>query len=409
MTKFIAIIGALDTKGDQVEYLKQSIEARGHRPIIIDVGILGNPTCKATITRQEVVRAAGSNLEELISFKDENKAIKKMAECACKIVRDLYEKAELDGVLAVGGSMGTSLALKVMDVLPLNLPKLILSTLAYSPAIDPDFLCNNVIMMQWIGGLWGINEFVKRVLDQAVAVITASAELYEKKTISEKRLLGITSLGMSAARYLYHLKPSLERKGYEIAVFHPTGMNTRMLERAIEEGLIHAVLDLRVGCELMGQITGSLFGACPGRLEAAAKRGIPQVVCPAGMEAILWAPYKKVPRGFANRIKFEHNPLLWVFSSTREEKVKVAKLMARKLNKAKGPTAVIIALKHSPMQVKYGIRDTEGLHAFRSVLKKNLKSHIKVVEVDSTYDDPEFAEVVIRLLDEMVGSQRYQQ
>src|SRR4030042_1101589 len=173
MTKFIAIIGTLDTKSDQVEYLKKLIQERGHQTTIIDVGVLGTVSCEATVTRRQVAQAAGSSLEEIIAFNHEGKAMGKMADGACKIVKELYSKGELDGIIAVGGSMGTSLTLKVMDVLPLSLPKLILSTIAYSPAINPDLLCNGVLMMSFVGGLYGTNEIAKRILGQAAASISA--------------------------------------------------------------------------------------------------------------------------------------------------------------------------------------------------------------------------------------------
>ena len=409
MTKFIAIIGTLDTKSDQVEYLKKLIQERGHQTTIIDVGVLGTVSCEATVTRRQVAQAAGSSLEEIIAFNHEGKAMGKMADGACKIVKELYSKGELDGIIAVGGSMGTSLTLKVMDVLPLSLPKLILSTIAYSPAINPDLLCNGVLMMSFVGGLYGTNEIAKRILGQAAAIISAAAEAYKKEPITKKKLIGITTLGMAASRYLSHFKPGLEKRGYEIAVFHATGMNTRTLEKAIEEGLISAVLDLRIGTELMSQVCGSLYAPGFHRLESAAKRRIPQVLSPAGIETCLWAPYKPLPPRFARRKMFEHNPLLIVFSTTTEEKMKVASIMAKKLNQLMGPTALILTTKSSPAVIAHGMSDPDGVRAFGEVLKRALKPDIKVVELDASNDDPEFADEAIRLLDEMVGSQRYQQ
>jgi uncharacterized protein (UPF0261 family) len=155
--KSIAIIGTLDTKGDQLEYLKQLITGRGQKVIFIDVGVLGEPFFEPTITKQQVAQASGSNVEEIIALKDECKAMDKMAEGASKVVKDLYSNDKLSGILAVGGSMGTDLALKVMEVLPIGIPKLILSTVAFSPAITADMVGGDLMLLPWFGGLFKLN------------------------------------------------------------------------------------------------------------------------------------------------------------------------------------------------------------------------------------------------------------
>jgi len=194
MNKSIAIIGTLDTKGDQLEYLKKVIENRGQQVIMIDVGILGTVPFKPTISREKVARAGGTSLEEIISGSlDECGAINKMAEGASKVVLELYSRGELNGVLAVGGSMGTALALEVMSVLPIGIPKLILSTVAYSPAIPSDMLGGDIMMLPWFAGLWGLNNLSRQVLKTAAGAISGAVEEYDKRQVSTKKIVGVTA------------------------------------------------------------------------------------------------------------------------------------------------------------------------------------------------------------------------
>ena len=405
MIRSISIIGTLDTKGDQVDYLTGKIKRNGHQVIVIDVGVLGEPSVEADVTRHEVAKAAGMTIEELaaLGHGKEAEAMDKMAEGAQVILNDLNRKERVDGVLALGGSMGTALALKVMEVFPLGMPKLVLSTIANSPAVNPDFLSHNVLMVPLMGGLWGLNEFSKRSFDQAVGLIVGSTEAYERKPITNKKLIGVTSLGMSAARYLYHLRPALAERNYEVAAFHATGMNTRLFEKAAKDGLFDFILDLYAGQELINGICGSLFDPGPHRLEAAAMSGVPQIVSLGIFEMCLWGSYKPIPEAFAGRRILHHNPILWMTFTNLDEKVKMARLLADKLNRAKGSAAIIIPLKPPLGLTKWGLEDPEGLEAVRKELKKNLKPAISYVEVEASTDDKEFSDWILELMDHMMS------
>lgn len=402
MVKSIGIIGSLDTKGDQILYIKDFIEKRGQQATVIDVGVLGDAPFEPSIDKHEIARAAGTSLKEIISFGTEAKAMDKMAQGACHIVRELFDQGKIDGILVAGGSMVTSLAIRVMNVLPMGLPKIILSTIAYSPAINPDLLAGDIIFIPWLGGLWGMNELTGKVLEQASAMISSAAEIYQKGPLTKNKLIGVTSVGMASARYLYNLRPILEKKGYEAAVFHATGMSTRAFERAIAEGVVHAVLDLQVGRELYAQMLGSPFSPGPDRLETAGKLGIPQIVSPGTVNTVFWSLYKRMPRKFKNRLMFEHNPFITVVTTTTEEKIAMARLMAKKLNKATGPTSVIMATRITSGEVEKGVANREGNAAFIDELRNNLKPKIPLTELDCRYDDPEFANEVLRLLEEMI-------
>ena len=244
MIRRIAIIGTLDTKGEEVQYIKELIERHGHQAIVIDTGILGEPPFKPTVTHQQVAQASGVSLEEIIAFGNEGKAIAKMAEGAAKVIKKLYSNGELDGVLALGATMGTSLGLTVTKALPIGLPKLIVSTIAFSAIITPDAACGDLMMMQWPGGFWGLNSISRETLDKATEAILGAADAYKKRVSIKMARIGVTSLGIRGCRYMSWVRPALEQKGYEVVAFHTDGMGGRVFEQAIAEGLIDAALDL---------------------------------------------------------------------------------------------------------------------------------------------------------------------
>lgn len=415
MSKSILVIGTLDTKGDQVEYIKRAIEGRGQKVVLLDIGVLGQAMCKPDITNRQVAHAAGVTPEELVALKDEAKAMNKMAEGASKIVNELFINNGFDGILAMGGSMGTDCALKIMKDLPLDLPKVLLSTLSYSHAIDPDLAANGIIMIQWAGGLWGINERVKKVLKQSAAVISAAADVCEKPVADKRRKsICITALGGSSSPFMETLKPALETRGFDVSVFHATGMNTRVMEKAIGDGLFDVVLDLLVEFELIGYASGSLLGASPNRMEAAAEKGIPQIVVlrrPQGNGRCLWAPYKPIPSEFDNNKRFIHNDLNWVLSVNPEQNLEMVKFIIEKLNKSKGPATLIITkkpeinLSHTAGAGTYQ-DNPELMEAMLSLLKEGLNPKVRMVELDISTREKGFGNEVVRLLDEMMSNLR---
>ena len=401
MEQTIVIIGTLDTKGDQILYLKEQIQKKGHKTTVIDVGILGDVPFKPDITRQEIALAAGTSIENIIARNDMAKAINAMTDGASCQIQELCLKGRIKGVLVVGGSMGTALALKVMMVLPLGLPKVIISTIAYSHAISPELLATDVLMVPWIGGLWGINDVSRRVLDQVVGVIMGAANAYDPKPIN-KKMIGVASLGMASSRYLYHLLPALKKRGYEVPVYHATGMSVRFLEKAIEEGDVQAVLELQAAKECLNEVCGSAFSPGPHRFEAAAKTGIPQIYSIGVIESCLWASHIPLPQQFRDRPMMEKNPLLCMICTNPEEKQAAAELMVKKVNNSKGSRAVIIPKGESAAVRTLGFQDPAGMAAFRQELKNGLKSDVTVVEMDGSADDPEFSKVVVHLLDNMM-------
>jgi uncharacterized protein (UPF0261 family) len=403
MSKKIAIIGTLDTKADEISYLKKQIKANSCDVIVIDVGVIGATPFVPEINREQVADASGMTIQDIASLNDEAKAMNQMAKGAIKITKELHSRDQLDGILAIGGTIGTDLALDVMNQLPIGLPKLIISSIAFSHLLPPDRVSADLMMILWAAGLWGINSISIKVLDTAVGAIVGAALRYKKEVVKNVPKVAVTSLGQSTLKYLRWIKPSLEKRGYEVIVFHTVGMGGRAMESLIGQGVFCAVLDL-CAIEVSDHILGSVVSAGNTRLEAAGKMGIPQIVAPGSIDGLDWATWAKIPEDLQNRPFHVHNKLISVAKTTNAERELTGKVIAKKLNKAKGPTAVVIPLKGFEEWDKPGteLYDSLGSRAFIRGLKAYIKPKIKVVELDCHINDKRFSDTVLKIFDEIV-------
>jgi uncharacterized protein (UPF0261 family) len=406
MGRIIAVIGTLDTRGDEVKYLRDRILERGHNPRVIDIGVLGSVPFTPETTRDEVARSAGTTIKDIVALKHEGRAMSAMARGASAIVRKLCDEGQLDGAIAAGGSMSTSTALEIMAALPMGVPKLILSTIAFSPLIKPESVCADLAMILWPAGLYGLNSISCSVLDKAAGAIAGAAESYTRPA-ARKKTVGITSMGTSQLTYVTRLKPALEERGYEVAVFHCVGMGGKAFEQAINDGLIDFAMDFAL-VELMDTVCGGATATCTGehRMEAAGKKGIPQIVAAGAISNFFWFSGVPLPPQFQDRKHYRHNQLLTIVVATAEEKGKLGELVAAKLNKTTGPAAVVVPMIGSiegDRNPKSPFHDPRGGQAFSGALKGKIKPGTRVVEVDAHVNDPVFSDTVLRLFDAMCG------
>ena len=404
--KKIIVIGTLDTRGEEIRYLADRIEENGFEPLVMDVGVLGAVPFEPFITRDSVAQAAGTSIEDIIALGHEGKAMSIMAAGTAKIIQRLYDQDQVDGVIAAGGSMSTSLALEAMQTLPMGLPKLILSTIAFSPLVPPDAVCADLSMMLWPAGLYGLNSISERVLDTAAGAISGAAETFRKEKTRSRKMVGITSLGTSQLKYVETLKPALEERGYDVAVFHTIGMGGKAFEQSIENGLIDVALDLSL-VELVDFVNGGATSSGKDRLKAAAKKGIPQIVAAGGIGHFFWFSGKPLPPEFQNRKHHRHNQLLTIVVAEKNDKAKVGELVAERLNQASGPTAVIIPMKgwiEGDRHPKSPFHDKDGGKAFSQALKAKLNPGIRIIELDSHINDAMFCDVVLELFDQLTGA-----
>ena len=399
MTGSILVLGTLDTKGDEVGYLKQQIEARGHGTMVMDVGILGQPSLRADVTRQEVVAAGGSSLSEVLAADDRRQAVQIMTEGASRIAQELHQAGGLSGVIAVGGGTGTHIGTGVMRALPLGLPKLMVSTVA-SRDMSQEIGTHDITMMHSVVDMLGLNAVSRKLLANAAGAIVGMVET-EVELAPTRPLVGLTVFGFCTEGAM-HVKPLLEARGYEMVAFHANGTGGMAMEDLIDQGLISGVVDF-VLHEFADQLhNGYCGGIGPGRLEAAGRRGIPQVIVPGGLDCIVleFDSPETIPLQFRGRKVFWYDFRSGVRTSAEELKV-LARTISDKLNRARGPVKMAIPLRGWSEADGEGapLHEPETNAVFVAEMKRRLDPHIELVEVNAHINEPRFAEVVIEVFD----------
>ena len=391
MGKTILVLGTMDTKGLEFAYVKEKIMEKGHGVIVVDAGILGASQLEPDISHEDVARAAGTSIRDVVAQGQEGVAIELMTKGAARIVEGLYHSGKFDGILALGGTMGTSLATAVMRRLPIGIPKVMVSTVASSDTrvyIDH----KDIVMIPSVADIVGLNPVTKRVLALAAGAISGMVLSDPGPITSEKPLIGLTLHG-DLMPCMRRCKGMLEEKGYEVVVFAAVGSGGKTMEELIDQGVIRGVFDL-VTHEIACHLFGGICDAGPARLEAAGKKGVPQLVTPAKTDILSFSTGLGLPERFKGRRVWMHNPDLGLVRLNKEEMSLVGEIMAEKLNQSVGPTAVIIP-KHGLSSYGKGweeFYDEEADLALFEILKRKLKPEIRVFEVDAHVNDRLFAE-----------------
>lgn len=398
----ILIIGTADTKAEELLFMKRCIEAEGARAQIMDVGVLGTPTFAPEYGNRDVAAAAGTTIEAIAALGDENAAMTRIAEGAVKLALDLYAAGQVHGVLALGGTMGTDLALDVTAALPLGMPKLIVSTVAYSHLIPPERLAPDLMMILWAGGLYGLNSICRSILSQAAGAVLGACNTVIVPRADRPRV-AIGSLGKSCLSYMTDLQPALEKRGYEAVVFHCTGMGGRAMESLIAQGHFVAVFDLALG-EVANCMHDSVVNAGPDRLEAAGRRGVPQIVAPGASDMIdvqTWAP---LPAAYQGRPYHAHNRLLASVTSMREERVELGRFIAGKLNQAVGPTAFLLPRRgiHAWDLPGQPLHEPDSHAAYCEAFRQSIKPPVELHDLDLHINDAAFVDQALAVFDRWV-------
>lgn len=404
MKKTILIIGTADTKADELQYMKSCMEQLGGQASIMDVGVLGDPPFEVEYSKHDVAAAAKTTNADIIALGDENLAMAKTAEGAANLTLSLYKSGKIDGVMALGGSMGTDLALDVCSVLPLGVPKFVVSTISYSHLLPPDRIPPDLMMILWAGGLYGLNDICKTTLSLASGAVLGAAQA-AKRPEKKRPVVGMTSLGKSCLKYMVRLKPELDKRGFDLTVFHITGMGGRAFESLTEQGEFVAVMDFGLQ-EVVNEMLGSVVSAGKDRLEAAGKTGIPQLVAPGCVDLCDVQDWKPLPEKFQGRPYHAHNRLLGSFVLDEAERRQSARLIAQKLNAANSPTTLFLPLQGIEEWDRpgEGLHDKAGLDAFFEEIKKHVKSPVRTIELDCHINDEPFVQAVLAVFDEWVAS-----
>lgn len=399
----ILIIGTGDTKSDELTFMAATIREGGGVPLMMDVSVLSDPPYQSEFNRHDIAAAAGTFIEAIINSGDENTAMEWMARGARALVKRLHEEGRFDGVLMLGGSMGTDLALDVANVLPVGVPKFVISTIAYSHLLPPDRIAPDLMMILWSGGLYGLNAICRSVLSQAAGAVLGAARLGHPVE-DKKPLIGMTSLGSSCLKYMKTLKPELEKRGYEVAVFHSTGMGGRAFEHIASERGFVAVFDFCVQ-EVCNHANGSVVTSGADRLENAGKAGVPQIIAPGAVDMVDLPAWQPLPPHLADRPYHAHNRLIGSVTLSADGRREMARLIADKLGNATGPTALILPTHGIQEWDQDGepLYEPDATAAFNDEIRLALPAHVTFEEVEGHINGADFSVRALALFDRWVA------
>jgi len=397
--KTILVIGTYDTKNDELEYMAERITSQGGGVLTMDVSVLGDPAKPTDISKHQVAEAAGSSIQAAIDSGDENTAMQIMTMGAVKLSESLQTEGKFDGVVILGGTMGTDLALDVCRTLPLGVPKYVVSTVSFSPLIEPERLAADIQMILWAGGLYGLNSVCKSSLSQAAGAVLGAARAVEPST-NNLPVIGMTSLGSSCLKYMKLLKPALEERGFEVAIFHATGMGGMAFESIAKNGGFACVMDFALP-ELGNLMVGSVINAGSDRMLNAGRAGIPQIVAPGCLDLIDFAGWQKIPERYQDRPFHEHNRLIKSSALNNEERRKTAREVAKRTAESTALVHIILPNQGIEEWDRPGdvAHDPEGLAAFLDEMRRSVKSPVQMTEVDAHINDQAFADAVLAVFD----------
>jgi uncharacterized protein (UPF0261 family) len=392
----IAVLGTMDTKGEEHAFVAEQIRKRGHQVLVIDVGILEPPKLNPDVSRAEVARAAGVDAAALAARRDRGEAVAAMSAGAPILLTQLFNAKKIQGVIALGGGGGTAIATAAMRALPIGFPKLMVSTLA-SGNTSQYVGSKDIVMFPSIVDVAGLNRISRQILTRAAGAICGMVEM-EPQGAGDKPVIVASQFG-NTTDCVNHARKRLEGAGYEVLVFHATGVGGRTMESLIESGMVSGVLDITT-TEWADELVGGVLGAGPTRLEAAARHGIPAVVTPGCLDMVNFMGPGSIPDKFQHRTFYQHNPQVTLMRTTPEECAQLGKIIAEKVNLSTAPVTVLIPRKAISVISAAGqkFHDPIADQSLFSAIKSGLRADIPVVEMDCAINDAAFADACVEAL-----------
>ncbi len=389
----IAVLGTFDTKGAEHGFLADTIRARGHTPLLINVGSLGQASIQPDVNAEEVAAASGEDWRAILAKQDRGEAVTFMARAAAKCVAQLAESGRIHGIVSLGGGGGTAIATAAMRALPIGFPKLMVSTLA-SGNVAPYVGTKDIVMMPAIVDVSGLNRLSRAIFENAAGAICGmvdAAAQRQQRPAADKPIV-VASMFGNTTTCVNEAKRLVEAAGYEVLVFAATGAGGRSMEALIESGMVAGVLDITT-TEWADELVGGVLNAGPERLDATAKARIPAIIAPGCLDMVNIGEPTSVPAKFAGRLFDQHNPQVTLMRTTPAECAEQGRIHAEKINRYTAPVTVLLPLRAISVISAPGkpFHSPEADTALFTSLRQHLRPDIPVLTPDVEINDPAFA------------------
>jgi len=394
---WIALIGTLDTKGEEIAYVREKLRALGARPIVIDTGILGDPRgCEPDIPHADVAAAAGDDLEGVREAGSRGAAVERMLAGVRAVCLRLFAEGRLDGALCLGGAEGGLMGAGAMHALPVGVPKLIVTPSASGRREFAPFMGEtDTVVMHSVVDILGLHPISRAIFDNAAAAVVGMAR-DGGGAVGDlgERTVGVTMLGQTTPGVMV-LRERLLAAGHAPVIFHANGVGGPAMDKLAGAGALSGVIDYTLS-ELANSLMDGVHATGPERARVAGRRGLPQVVVPGCCDFFNQGAPHTVPARFRGRKSYYHNPVATLVRLSADEGVELGLLVADRLSEATGPVRVVVPTRGFSLADAEGgeLWDPEADRAFIDALRKALRPDLGFEEVDAHVDDPAFAELV---------------
>ncbi|MCS4268373.1 Tm-1-like ATP-binding domain-containing protein [Serratia sp. BIGb0163] len=390
-SNFVYIATTADTKGQELEYVRQIIANLGLPTVTIDLSTSNLPANPAADICAEEVAGYHPEGARAVFCPNRSHAITAMA---LAFERFLLTRHDIAALLGLGGSGGTAIITPAMQKLPIGLPKLMVSSMA---AGDVSAYIGNsdIAMLYSVTDIAGLNRISRRVLSNAACQIAGAVRFATAHDIEEKPAVGLTMFGVTTP-CIKMVVSALEPQ-WDCLVFHATGSGGRALEKLIDSRLLSAALDLTT-TEVADYLFGGVLPCNEDRFSAIARTGIPCILSCGALDMINFGPPETVPARYAERLIHQHNPQVTLVRTTPQENASIGRWIGEKMNACSGEIRFVIpgggvSALDAPGQPFW---DPQALAAFMQALESTLRPTNKRRLIKTAYhiNDPRFAHIV---------------
>ncbi|MFO1286958.1 MAG: Tm-1-like ATP-binding domain-containing protein [Rubrivivax sp.] len=397
--KGIVIVCNLDTRGEDIAFVRDLIRERGHQPILVDFSMEEPPPFPGDIRTEEVAARGGLPIEQVREKyrSDRDTATNNQIRGASAIVGDLVRAGRVHGIIGIGGGTATLVATSVMKTLPFGMPKVMASPMAAHPAyIDKYVGTRDITMHHTVLDIVKMNPLLRAQIVNAVGAVCGMVEMTEGTEFRfDKPCVAVSSFGFGEMAVQAALG-MLEEAGFTPIVCHAQGKGDRAMEEMIRDGAFQGALDLCIGGVMEHLFKGNRDPG-PDRLKAAAAAGIPTVLAPCGLDILSYGGRPEMLEKTRDRAQYVQDALRVQVRTTADELRQAADVIAERLNEARGPWTFLVPLKGWSSLDREGrpIYDPVADAAFVERLRQRLAHPERVRDVDLHLYTPEFARVAV--------------